>query len=54
MQVLLVFVVLLFSAAIILYALPLVLYIAPVVVVGLAISLINDAIHHHRAKVAGH
>lgn len=54
MQVFLVFVVLLFSAAIILYALPLILYIAPILVIGLLISLINDSIRHHRARVAGH
>jgi hypothetical protein len=54
MQIVLVFVVLLFSAAIILYALPLILYIAPVLVIGLLISLINDSIHHHKAKAAGH
>ena len=54
MQVLMIFVVLLFSAAIILYALPLILYIAPVLLVGLAISLISDTIHHHKAKTAGH
>jgi hypothetical protein len=54
MQIVLVFVVVLFSAAIILYALPLILYIAPVLVIGLLISLINDSIHHHKAKAAGH
>lgn len=54
MQALLVFVVLLFSAALILYALPLILYIAPVLMIGLAISLINESIHHHKARVAGH
>ncbi len=54
MQVFLIFVVLLFSAAIILYALPLILYIAPILVVGLLISLIMDSIHHHKAKPAGH
>ncbi len=54
MQVLLVFVVLLFSAAIILYALPLILYIAPIVIAGLVVSLVRDSIHHHKVKTVGH
>ena len=53
MPVLMIFVVLLFSAALVVYALPLILYIAPVLVVGILISLINDSIHH-RSKPAGH
>ncbi len=54
MQVLVVFVVLLFSAAIILYALPLILYIAPILIAGLVFSLIKDSVHHHKVKTAGH
>ena len=54
MQALLIFVVLLFSAALIIYTLPLLLYIAPVMIIGLVISLIDDAMHHPKATAAGH
>ena len=53
MQFVLVFVVLLFSAALILYASPLILYVAPVIALGIAISLLNDAIRH-RSKTVKH
>lgn len=53
MQFVLVFVVLLFSAALILYASPLILYVAPVIALGIAISLLNDAIRH-RSKTVEH
>ena len=46
MQVALLFVVLLFSIAIFTYALPVMLYIAPLVVIGVAVSLVADSMHH--------
>jgi len=52
MQLLLIPVVLLFSAAIFLYALPLFLYIAPLFIIGLVISLVADSVHHKSKPVA--
>jgi hypothetical protein len=53
MHILVIFVVLMFSAALFLYALPLFLYIAPVIMLGLIISFATDA-SHHRSKSVGY
>jgi hypothetical protein len=51
MQVLLVFVVLMFSAALILYASPVILFLVPLVVVGLIFSALTDTARHHSKSV---
>lgn len=53
MQILVVFVVLLFSAALFVYALPLFLYIAPLFIAGIIISLVHEAVHH-KSRPVGH
>jgi len=53
MQLLLIPVVLLFSAALFIYALPLFLYIAPLFIVGIAFSLAGESVHH-KSKPVGH
>jgi hypothetical protein len=53
MQLLLVPVVLLLSAALFVYALPLFLYIAPLFIIGIIFSLISDSAHHKTTPV-GH
>ena len=52
MQILVVLVVMLFSAALFIYALPLFLYIAPMVIVGILVSLASDTAHHKSKPVA--
>ncbi len=53
MQILVVLVVMLFSAALFLYALPLFLYIAPLFIIGIVISLVSDSVRH-KSKPVGH
>jgi len=53
MQLVLVFVVLVFSVPLILYASPIFLYIAPLIVVGILISLAIDFVRHKSGTI-GH
>jgi 4-hydroxybenzoate polyprenyltransferase len=53
MQILVVFVVLMFSAALLVYALPLILYIAPLCIAGIIISLAHEAVEH-KSRPVGH
>jgi len=47
MQMILIFVVLVFSVGLLLYASPIILYLAPLIAVGLVISFAANSIRHH-------
>ncbi len=53
MQLVLIFVVLVFSVPLILYASPIILYIAPLIVVSILISLAIDYVRH-KSRTIGH
>ena len=51
MQLILIFVVLVFSIGLILYASPIVLYIAPLIMICFVISFLTDSCRHHSKTV---
>ena len=51
MQMILIFVVLVFSVGLLLYASPIILYLAPLIVIGLLISCLTGSVRRHSKTV---